>query len=318
MIGERLGNAAVRKLAGTAVGWALDPETSWKRRRTRQNLLRIVPAARGVRVSRSSLGQVPCMVATPTGAIRRPPVLYLHGGAYVLGSATAYRHLTSRLAAATGTAVWTPDYRLAPEYPFPAALDDALTAYRQLTRNGKGVLVAGDSAGSGLALALSHVARDAELPVPTALGLICPWVDLTEQAAARRAPAPREPFINARLLEEGAVAYAGREPRGHRLISPLYADMTTIPPVVLDTSADDLILADGLRLRKLLLEQCRQVDHRHYRDLWHVFHLLAGTFPVANHALSAFGERLLRAANGSLLTAHRTLKGGSPDANDRR
>jgi len=291
----------LRRSAGRVVHWSISPQVSWASRRRRGDLVaRIAPKARGVDLRRVALGGVPADRLEPRAATDGTAMLYLHGGAYCVGSAAAYRHLTTRLARDAGMVTWAIDYRLAPEHPYPAALHDALAAYRALVESGVSrVVVVGDSAGGGLTVALALALAGEGLPAPAALGLISPWLDLTADGAARRVAAPREPFITPQLLEEAATAYAGRHPRNHPLVSPIFADLAGLSPVVLDSSEDDLIVDDGARLVELLRAAGGEVDHRSHLGLWHVFHLLAGGWPVANVAVKDFARRLAAAAGPS-------------------
>lgn len=290
----------VRQAAGRTVSWTTSPRVSWARRRRRGDVVtRLATPARGVDRRRSDLRGVPADRIEPRGATDGTALLYLHGGGYCLGSAAAYRQLTTRLARDLGAVTWVIDYRLAPEHPFPAGLDDALAAYRALVETGVSrVLVAGDSAGGGLTLALTLAAQEEGLPAPAALGLISPWLDLTEEEAARRPTSPREPFITPRMLADWAPAYAGRQDRDHPLVSPIFADLAGLPPIVLDSSADDLIVGDGLKLVERVRAADGDVDHRHHVGLWHVFHLLAG-WPLASGAVRDFARRLDAAATGA-------------------
>lgn len=283
----------VRQAAGRAVSWTTSPRVSFASRRRRGDALtRLALSARGTGLSLGSLGGVPAERIEPRHATEGTVLLYLHGGAYCLGSPAAYRHLTTRLARDLGVVTWAIDYRLAPEHPFPAGLDDALAAYRALVESGTPrILVAGDSAGGGLTMALALAARDEGLPAPAAIGLISPWLDLTEEAAARRPAAHKEPFLTPRLLADCAPSYAGIQPLDHPLVSPIFADLAGLPPLVLDSCEDDLIVGDGLRLQELVLAAGGTVDHRHHAGLWHVFHLLAG-WPLASRAVKDFARRL--------------------------
>lgn len=300
MNADRILSAAARPTARAVVGWAMNPALDWRRRRVRQNVLRAIPPARGVLVERTRTGER----LVPDRAVSGSAILYLHGGGYAVGSAAGYRHLTSRLARATGRTVWAPDYPLAPEHPFPAALQSVVEVYGWLARgsavtgSADRIAVAGDSAGAGLAIALCDEARAAGLPEPAALGLISPWIDLSHRTAAARPASPGEAFLTPEFLDECAAAYAEPSRREDPRVSPILADLARLPPVVLDTASDDLIVADGLRLRDALHAAGRPVNHRHHRDLWHVFQLLAGLLPVATRAVTEFGQRLAAAMDG--------------------
>ena len=224
-------------------------------------------------------------------------VLYLHGGAYVLGSGRAYRHLVSRLAAALGAPVWVPDYRLAPEHPFPAALDDALAAYTAVAAaEPNPIAIVGDSAGGGLALAVARTAVRRGFRPRLFWGLICPWVDLTVDAARHRQGGTRDPMITRRFLEAGAQAYAADRSRDDPQISPISGDLSALPPVVIDLCSDDLIVDDGRRLARGIEAAGGVVDSHEYVGMWHVFHLMAGLLPAADGAVVALGGRIDRLA----------------------
>jgi len=284
----------LRGTVGRVVGWTISPDASWIWRRRRGEAVTLVsPTARGVDRRRAELGGIPADRLEPRNATHGTALLFLHGGGYCVGSAAAYRNVTTRLARDLGVVTWAIDYRLAPEHPYPAGLEDAVVAYRALLDSGvTRVIVAGDSAGGGLTLALALALREQGLPAPAALGLISPWLDLTAEAVARRPAAPREPFITRRLLDDCAPAYAGSHPRDHPMVSPIFADLAGLPPIVLDSSEDDLIVTDGSRLVELVRAAGGEVDHRHHEGLWHVFHLLAGGWPVASEAVKDFARRL--------------------------
>jgi acetyl esterase/lipase len=155
-------------------------------RRWLAGLSKIAIGTRGVSIIGGTVGGVPGEWSRRTGAPARPgSILYLHGGAYCVGSPATHRALTSRLARVTGLPVFAADYRLAPEHPYPAALDDAIAAYRALRADGP-VILMGDSAGGGLALATALALRDAGAPAPAALALFSPWVDLANPARHHR------------------------------------------------------------------------------------------------------------------------------------
>lgn len=284
--------------------WAFSPRVPWRESRKRVELgLRFPGPPRGTRVEHVELGGVSCEVLRPS----RPhdderALIYLHGGGYTVGSARLYRPLAARLGAALGWRVIVPDYRLGPEHPYPAALEDALAAWTTVT-DGEGadparVVLAGDSAGGGLGVALALALRDAGRPGPAALGLVCPWLDLTPDAAAGRAPAPREPVLTDGLLRRFARAYlAGGADARDPLVSPLRADPRGLPPLVVQTGEDDLIRADGLRFAQRARTAGVPVIDEELEGLWHVPHLnaplLSGT---GGRVIERLAQRLLHAS----------------------
>jgi acetyl esterase/lipase len=222
-------------------------------------------------------------------------LLYLHGGGYSLGSPRTHRHLVARLARAIDAQAFVLAYRLAPEHAYPAALDDAIAAYRSLTERFDEIVVAGDSAGGGLTLALAIRARDHGLRPPAALGLICPWLDLIGPHRATG-----DPLITPSRLEHWKDAYApaGRTDPG---VSPVFAELAGLPPIVLHSAGDDPLLADAEKLASKV-----NVEHRCYPGQFHAFHALTGLLAEADAALDTLAESLrphLRADASTSLAA---------------
>ena len=276
-------------------------------RRWLAGLARIALPTRGVAIEGGSAGGVPGeWCRRQVGASRPGSVLYLHGGAYCVGSPATHRALTSRLARVLGLPVFVADYRLAPEHPFPAALDDALAAYRAL-RAGGPVILAGDSAGGGLALATALALRDAGDPAPAALVLLSPWVDL-----AMDEPLPPEPPGEAMLgwpwisaCAQHYVGGGGAAPDGapgshtHPLVSPLRADLRGLPPVLIQAGTDELLHAQALALHGALQTAGVAVRCEITPRRWHVFQLHANALPSADAAI----DRVARFALGPLAAA---------------
>jgi acetyl esterase/lipase len=278
------------KVAGLRTSYSVPTQ-----RRIVGSIMSAIPGPPGVSYERARIGGVDGEWALAPGAPPRPVVLYLHGGGYAIGAPRTHRPLTGTLARALGLRTFVADYRLAPEHPFPAAADDALAAYKGLLDDGIGageILVAGDSAGGGAALALAFAARDEGLPQPAVLGLICPWVDLTPEAAATRTLSPREPLLTPELLEQWAAAYAGTADRRDPRMSPILGDLTGLPPVVLHSAGDDLLNADSERLEAALREAGVTVEHQRHAGVWHDFHLSAGTLAASDAALERFAASL--------------------------
>src|SRR5436305_9723319 len=248
----RLPVAPVRAALGLASPLFTGEPLDIARQRSRtEAVARLQLPALRTRVERTSLRGVPAERLRPDGAVRNAALLYLHGGGYCIGSPRTHRALATRLAAAAGVAAYVPDYRLAPEHPHPAALDDALAAYRALLDAGFAagrILVAGDSAGGGLALALAMALPDAGEPAPAAVGMICPWLDLAPDHAGGRPASGRDALLTPGALTAWARAYAdGRGPQ-HPAVSPLHGDLRGLPPLVLHSAGDDVLAGDAERL----------------------------------------------------------------------
>jgi monoterpene epsilon-lactone hydrolase len=232
----------------------------------------------------------------------RPPLggtngtlIYLHGGGYALGSAKGYRGLVARVAAAAGMTAIVPDYSRVPEARYPVALEEMIAVYSQLLEDGldpKSTVIAGDSAGGGLTLALAMALRDRGIAVPAALGLICPWANLAIDIDRLR-PKLRDPLIRPSMTAEWAPRYAGTVDPMSPGISPVYGDMTGLPPIVIQTAGDDPIRCDALDIsRAVAATGTGIVDHRVFDSLWHVFHLQVSVLPEAREAVAELGAKL--------------------------
>ena len=243
---------------------------------------------RGVVIAPTTVAGVPAeWVRLRDGTPRPGTVLYLHGGAYCVGSPATHRPITGALARTTGMAVLVLDYRLAPEHPHPAALHDALAACRAVRDVGPLVL-AGDSAGAGLALATALALRDAGEPLPTALYLVAPWVDLGLQQLP--APSPGEAMLSAAWVGDCAARYLAGGSADQPLASPIHANLHGLPPVLMQLGTDDLLHAEGLRLHTALQRAGVRVHAEVWQDRWHVFQLHAGALPSADEALQRAGD----------------------------
>ncbi|HZF25856.1 MAG TPA: alpha/beta hydrolase [Steroidobacteraceae bacterium] len=253
-----------------------------------------------VRFARSSLAAVPTeVVRAKSAAAGSGAVLFLHGGAYMIGSPVSHRSITARLATLTRATVFVPDYRLAPEHPFPAALDDALACYRALLAQGYSpaqIAVAGDSAGGGLALSLCLRLRSESLPQPYCLALISPWADLT---LTQLAPVTNDALLHPTWLKQGAAAYLHEHSAQDPFASALYADLAGLPPTLLQAASLEILRNDARRLAGALTAAGVAVEHREFPDMWHDFQLYAGIVPEATQAVNDIarfiGSRLLAA-----------------------
>ncbi len=247
----------------------------------------------GVTVEVDALGGVPVERVTPPNARSDAALLFLHGGGYASGSARGYRGFAGALSVAAAMQLIVVDYRLAPEHPFPAALDDVLGAYRALFEEVATIAVAGDSAGGGLTLALAQRIRDTPLPAPAALGLICPWLDLATDQAAARSPG-NDPLIIPSLTAEWCRFYAGTCDAGDPRISPIHGDLASLPPIIMHSAGDDPLAVDADKLESEIALRAvgSTVMHRSFTKRWHDFHLQVGFLADADHAVKLFGAQL--------------------------
>ena len=240
-------------------------------------LARLNRPARGVAVEPATVGGVAGEWLRATSSGNRT-ILYLHGGGFCTGSPATHRALTSRLARASGLPVFAADYRLAPEHPFPAATEDAISAYLALSEGGP-VILAGDSAGARLALVTALAARERDLRPPAALVLFSPWIDLLNIPPAPADLTTRPAWL--RACAERSIA----TPRA-TLASPLRADLRSLPPTLIQAGADELLRRDAVDLHDVLERadvavRCELVPRR-----WHAFQLHAGMLPSADAALA--------------------------------
>ncbi|WP_405944425.1 alpha/beta hydrolase [Streptomyces sp. NBC_00932] len=274
-----------------------------KMRRVFDEMLGGAPLPADVRTRTTELGGVPAVevragAAEPTGRT----VLYFHGGAYAIGSAAASVGLASEIARRTAADTFSVDYRLAPEHPFPAAVDDALAAYRALLDRGVpagSVAVTGESAGGGLALALLLAIRDAGLPQPTSATVLSPWTDLTQSGSTMTTRADEDPALTRRALETRAADYlAGADPRTP-LASPLHADLRGLPPLLIQAGGREILLDDALRLAVRAARADVPVTLQTFPGAPHVFQ---GFAPAVDEAAQALDH--VAAFINSLINSH--------------
>jgi epsilon-lactone hydrolase len=250
---------------------------------------------RGTRFERVTVAGIAVERVQPPQSGNNGTLIYLHGGAYALGSAKGYRGLAAQLAAAAGMTALVPDYSRAPEAQYPIALEEMVAVYSRLLEDDldpKTTVIAGDSAGGGLTLALAMALRDRGIALPAALGLICPWADLAIDIEGTR-PVLRDPLILPSMCAEWAPRYAGPSyPQWHG-ISPVYGDMAGLPPIIMQTAGDDPISADADKIETACAASKTAVlHHRRFDNMWHDFHLQVGLLPEARDAIVDLGAKL--------------------------
>jgi monoterpene epsilon-lactone hydrolase len=236
-------------------------------------------------------GGRPAERLTAPAAERARAVLYLHGGGYVLGSVRSHRELAARIGRAARAPLVIVDYRLAPEHPFPAAVDDAVAAYRGLLDQGLAparVAIVGDSAGGGLAIATLVALRDAGVALPGAAVCLSPWVDLALEAESFVTNAATDPTIQRERLLPWARQYLGGVDAKHPLASPVHADLAGLPPLLLQYGTAETLRDDSLRLAARAHAVGVEAVSEPWDDMIHVFQMY-GTLPEAARAIERIG-----------------------------
>ncbi|WP_305822151.1 flavin-containing monooxygenase [Massilia brevitalea] len=250
----------------------------------------LMPGVGGVRRVRRTLGGVPAEAVIPKapahGQGPSGAILYLHGGAFCLGNPASHRSITTRLASDAGITVWAPDYRLAPEHPCPAALDDALACYQGLLDSGipaHRIVLAGDSAGGGLALALALSLRDKGLALPAGLALVSPLTDPSLSSPSVTANARIDPMVRRSWVAQGVAWYAC--PLDACVHAPLSMNLAGLPPILVQVGEQEILRDDAFRLAAHARACGVPCQLEEYAGRWHVFHLQAFYLRSAAHAI---------------------------------
>jgi monoterpene epsilon-lactone hydrolase len=220
-------------------------------------------------------------------------ILYLHGGGYTIGSIESHREMVSRIARASQARALLVDYRLAPENPFPAAVQDATAAYRWLLAEGVDparTVIAGDSAGGGLTAATLVALRDAGDPLPAAGVCVSPWTDMEASGESMTTNADKDHMISRELSLQGAASYVGEADRRDPLASPIHADLTGLPPLLIQVGGDEVLLDDSTRLAAKAEADGVDVTLEVWPEMPHVWHFFAIMLPEGRQAIDAIGE----------------------------
>ena len=256
------------------------PRPSWADRRAGIDAMgAAMPPPASCAVEVIELGGVPAERITPKGADATRTIFYLHGGGYCVGGCASHRTMVARMAEATAATAFVVDYRLAPEHPYPAAVDDALAAWRALVASGRDparTVIAGDSAGGGLSVATTVAARDAGLPLPAGLHLISPWVNLTNASPAYQAKAQTDFIITQQGIDEFADGYlAGKTDPRTLLASPLFADLAGLPPTLIQVGSEEVLLSDSTQLAEAAGLARVDITLRIWPDMIHIWPFFA-------------------------------------------
>jgi len=271
----------------TVAKFAQDEHSSLDERRAAMERVDKLPRPRKVDYEETTVGGVPAIVATPKSVQCDRQILYLHGGGYSMGSPKSHIAMAARLGKRAGATVTVIDYRLAPEHPYPAAIDDCVAAYRDLAgrTDPSLITIAGDSAGGGATLATLCALRDAGDTLPGCAYVLSPWTDLTASGESVRSKADVDPMIDPALINSAAAMYGGELPLDHAGVSPLFADLAGLPPMLIQTGVDEVLLSDSTRLAERAKNAGVHAELDLADGMWHVYQAFAGYMPEANEAL---------------------------------
>ena len=251
----------------------------------------LTPVAQDITVEKVEIEGIAAEWVTAPNAVEDRVFLYLHGGAYIMGSCNTHRYLASKLSRSTAARVLVPEYRLAPEHPFPAAIEDAVSVYRWLLNSGvssKNIVIGGDSAGGGLTLATLLSLKDAGDPLPALAVLLSPWTDMEGTGESMVTRAEVDPWLSPDATRLTPALYIRDLDPRHPLVSPIYADLTGLPSLLVHVGNDEILLSDAARLVDRARAAGVEVSFKVWDDMWHVFQTFA--IPEGQQAIDEIGE----------------------------
>ncbi|MFV5373300.1 alpha/beta hydrolase [Acinetobacter pittii] len=253
----------------------------------------IVLGPRGYKTKKQTIAQVTTVHIQPKTTQSGRGILYLHGGGYVVGSSKSHTKLAAQIGHVAQAQVWLPEYRLAPEHPSPAAIEDVVAIYKALLAQGqnpKKLVIAGDSAGGGLSLSTAIAIRDAGLPLPAALVLLSPWVDLSLSGSTIKTHAAQDAMLSEEWLAWCAKNYCGQKSATDATCSPLYADLTGLPSVLIHVGTEEVLLDDAKRLAGQTEKYGIPTNLKVYDRVGHVFQFHAGILNESNDSIERIGQ----------------------------
>ncbi|HEY2069500.1 MAG TPA: alpha/beta hydrolase [Rhizomicrobium sp.] len=256
------------------------------------SLAQFFPLPEGFEVEAATVGGIKGDWVRARRARTDAAVLYLHGGGYVVGSPLSHRHLLGAISDAGGLSVFAPDYRLAPEHPFPAAVDDAVAVYKGLLDAGFApgkLAIAGDSAGGGLTIATLVAARDMGLPTPACAVAISPWADLSQTSEAYGARAKRDPMITKEGLDGMSASYLAGKDAKTPLASPVFADLKGLPPLLIQVGTEEALYSDSITLTARAEEAGVDVSTESWGGMMHVWHAFHPLLSEGRDAIARIG-----------------------------
>jgi len=264
-----------------------------ERRANWEEMATLSPVPPDVRCEPVDAGGVSAEWIIAPGAATDRVVLYLHGGGYVLGSISTHREVISRLSRAAGARALAIGYRLAPEHPFPAAVEDSTAAYRWVLESGvhpSRIVIAGESAGGGLTVATLVALRDAGDPLPAAGVCLSPWVDMECIGESMTTKAEVDPVVEREDVLKLAKAYLGETEPRTPLAAPLYADLRGLPPLLIQVGTAEVLLDDSTRLAGRAKSAGVEVLFEPWDDMIHMWHMFAAMLPEGQQAIDRIGE----------------------------
>jgi acetyl esterase/lipase len=264
-----------------------------KMRKRLDQLGRLARPARKVAVEVAPLAGLHAEWYRPRDAMPGKILLYLHGGAYALGSCDSHRKMVTHIARASQVEAVMPEYRLAPENPFPAGRDDCVRAYQALLDKGYNagdILIGGDSAGGGLTLATMLRLRHDGLPLPAAAILLSPFLDMTASGESAKTRLEQDPWFDPAHMAVVTRHYCPNEDLENPMLSPVFANVAGLPPALIQVGDHEILLSDSTRLADKLREAGIAVELQVFPELWHVFQLFVGMMPESKAAIAKIGE----------------------------
>lgn len=290
--------AALKAIHSAASPDSMDEDDLARQRKGQEVLGRLMSPPIGFSWEPFSLGDMPMAWVRPErGHDRSKVILYCHGGGYTSGNLGYARVLAAKMANATGCEVLAFQYRLAPEFPYPAALEDALEAWEYLMHQGwgaKNVILAGDSAGGNLALELTLALKKSGRFLPGRLVLFSPWTDMTASGDSYTQRAALDPMLTERYIQSVRSAYAPGADYSQPEFSPLFADLSALPPTLIQVGEREILASDSEQLQKALIAAGVPCVLQSWPEMWHVFQM----FPLksADDAMSAMADFLRQLA----------------------
>ena len=253
---------------------------------------RLGRVAKDVAIEEAELAGLHAEWYRPPNSLSGKVFLYLHGGAYALGSCDSHRALATRIASAANVDTVLPEYRLAPENPFPAGLDDCVAVYRSLLEKGyaaEDIIIGGDSAGGGLTVATMLQLRHNGVPLPCAAVLLSPFLDVSASGETMKTRAGRDPWFEPENISVVVGHYCPNEDPRNPLLSPVFANVAGLPPTLIHVGDDEILLSDSTRFAEKLRGAGVEVELEVFPELWHVFQLFVGAMPESRAAVDKIG-----------------------------